>query len=75
MPSPKWLFLIPVFMVLLWAGSGLYVVQAQAHYLMMVLLLIALVTSALSNASYLRVHDVELTKDTIMIIDKAKSLM
>ena len=29
MPSPKWLFLIPVFMVLLWAGSGLYVVQAQ----------------------------------------------
>ena len=26
-------------------------------------------TSALSNASYLRVHDVELTKDTIMIIE------
>ena len=32
-------------------------------------------TSVLSNASYLRVHDVELTKDTTMIIDKAKSLM
>ena len=32
-------------------------------------------TSALSNATYLRVHDVELTKDTVQVISKAMSLI
>ena len=32
-------------------------------------------TSTLSDATYLRVHDVELTKDTVQVINKAKSLI
>ena len=37
--------------------------------------LVSFATSALSDASYLRVHDVDITKDIIMIMEKAKSLM
>ena len=36
--------------------------------------LVSFATSALADVSYLRVHDVELTKDTLMIIDKSKDL-
>ena len=36
--------------------------------------LVSFATSALADVSYLRVHDVELTKDTLMIIDKSKNL-
>ena len=32
-------------------------------------------TSTLSDATYLRVHDVELTKDTVQVISKALSLV
>ena len=32
-------------------------------------------TSTLSDATYLRVHDVELTKDTVQVINKAQSLI
>ena len=32
-------------------------------------------TSTLSDATYLRVHDVELTKDTVQVINKALSLI
>ena len=32
-------------------------------------------TSTLSNATFLRVHDVELTKDTVQVINKAQSLI
>ena len=32
-------------------------------------------TSTLSKATYLRVHDVELTKDTVQVINKALSLI
>ena len=37
--------------------------------------LVTFTTSALSNVSFLRVHDVGLTKDVILVLDKAKSLM
>ena len=36
--------------------------------------LVTFATSALSHANYLRVHDVELTKDTVQVISKAMSL-
>ena len=32
-------------------------------------------TSTLSDATYLRVHDVQLTKDTVQVINKAQSLI
>ena len=37
--------------------------------------LVTFTTSALSNVSFLRVHDVGLTKDVILVLDKARSLM
>ena len=36
--------------------------------------LVTFATSALSHANYLRVHDVELTKDTVQVMSKAMSL-
>ena len=37
--------------------------------------LVTFTTSALSNVSFLRVHDVDLTKDVVLVVDKARSLM